>query len=315
MTRPLRIQFAGAYYHVTSRGNERRNVFRNNNDREQFLSYLKSAHYRYKAVFHVFCLMNNHYHFLLETPEGNLSQIMHHINGAYTNYFNIKHKRRGHLFQGRYKAIVVDADSYAGELSRYIHLNPVRAGLIDVPEKYKWSSYRFYLGRNKRPEWLSTGFILSYFEGEGARPEKRYQNFVHAKMHMRYESPMKETAAATILGPEDFIEMIRDKYVNGKNSDRELPAIGQLAKRIDIEEIYRDIYETLHLNSSLLKKITIYLCHRDCGMKLKQIGNYFSISESAVSETSRRFDVSLKRSKELRGHIETVRKKLNLWHV
>ncbi len=132
MTRPLRIQFDGAYYHVTSRGNERKNVFRNNRDREQFLSYLKSAHYRYKAVFHVFCLMNNHYHYLLETPKGNLSQIMHHINGAYTNYFNIKHRRREHLFQGRYKAIVVDADSYAGELSRYIHLNPVRAGLIDV---------------------------------------------------------------------------------------------------------------------------------------------------------------------------------------
>jgi REP element-mobilizing transposase RayT len=226
MTRPLRIQFDGAFYHVTSRGNERRNVFRNNRDREQFLSYLKSAHYRYKAVFHVFCLMNNHYHFLLETPKGNLSQIMHHINGAYTNYFNIKHRRRGHLFQGRYKAIIVDTDSYAGELSRYIHLNPVRAGLIDVPEKYKWSSYCFYIGRNKRPEWFSTGFILSYFEGERALPEKRYQNFVNAKMHMRYVSPMKEAAAATILGSEDFIEMIRDKYVNGKKTDRELPAIG-----------------------------------------------------------------------------------------
>jgi hypothetical protein len=170
--------------------------------------------------------MNNHYHFLLETPKGNLSQIMHHINGAYTNYFNIKHRRRGHLFQGRYKAIIVDTDSYAGELSRYIHLNPVRAGLIDVPEKYKWSSYCFYIGRNKRPEWFSTGFILSYFEGERALPEKRYQNFVNAKMHMRYVSPMKEAAAATILGSEDFIEMIRDKYVNGKKTDRELPAIG-----------------------------------------------------------------------------------------
>lgn len=117
MTRPLRIEYPGAYYHITSRGNERKNIYINKGDRERFLAYLKSAHQRYGAVIHAFCLMNNHYHLFLETPKGNLSQIMRHINGAYTNYFNIRHKRIGHLFQGRYKAIIVEADSYAGELS------------------------------------------------------------------------------------------------------------------------------------------------------------------------------------------------------
>jgi hypothetical protein len=240
---------------------------------------------------------------------------MLHINGAYTNYFNIKHKRRGHLFQGRYKAIVIEADSYAGELSRYIHLNPVRARLIEVPEKYKWSSYRFYLGRKNKPEWLNTDFILGYFEGDGSLPEKRYQDFVNSKLYGEYESPLKETAAATILGTEDFIEIIKDKYVNGKRRDRDLPAIAELGRSVDIDDVFREVYEIAAHNESLSKKMTLYLCLRYNGMKLKDIGNYFNISESAVSEASKRFDILLKKKKTLRKNIETARKKLNLWNV
>ncbi len=135
MARPLRIIYPGAFYHVTSRGNEQRDVFKSRRDREKFLLYLESATVRYGAVIHAYCLMSNHYHLLLETPEGNLSQIMRHINGAYTTYFNIKRKRAGHLFQGRYKAILVEADAYAKELSRYMHLNPVR-GEIGVSSSF-----------------------------------------------------------------------------------------------------------------------------------------------------------------------------------
>ncbi len=140
MARPLRLQYPGACYHVTSRGNEKKPIFRNQKDREKFLAYLESAVVRYEAIIHVWCLMGNHYHLFLETPTGNLSQIMRHINGAYTTYFDVKWKRTGHLFQGRYKAILVEADQYATELSRYIHLNPVRAGIVDTPEGYFWSS-------------------------------------------------------------------------------------------------------------------------------------------------------------------------------
>ncbi|MDA3902779.1 MAG: transposase, partial [Desulfuromusa sp.] len=146
MSRQLRIVYPGAYYHVTSRGNERKDVFKSQRDREKFLEYLTSATERYGAVVHAFCLMSNHYHLLLETPEGNLSQIMRHINGAYTTYFNMKRKRSGHLFQGRFKAILIEADEYLTELSRYIHLNPVRAGIVEKPEQYKWSSYMCYTG-------------------------------------------------------------------------------------------------------------------------------------------------------------------------
>ena len=138
MARPLRITYPGAFYHITSRGNERKNIFKSQRDREQFLIYLESATERYGAKIHVYCLMSNHYHLLLETPLANLSQIMRHINGAYTTYFNIKRERAGHLFQGRYKAILVEMDEYAQELSRYIHLNPVRAGIAEMPEQYPW---------------------------------------------------------------------------------------------------------------------------------------------------------------------------------
>ena len=145
MARPLRITYPGAFYHVTSRGNEQKPVFKSIKDRTKFLEYLKSATERYSAVIHAYCLMDNHYHLLLETPSGNLSRIMAHINGAYTSYFNKKRDRAGHLFQGRYKAIVVEADEYAKELSRYIHLNPVRAGIVKMPEEYKWSNYCYYI--------------------------------------------------------------------------------------------------------------------------------------------------------------------------
>lgn len=162
MARPLRINYPGAFYHVTSRGNERKNVFKSKRDREKFFEYLESATQRYDAVIHAFCLMDNHYHLLIETPSGNLPQIMRHINGAYTTYFNVKRARPGHLFQGRYKAILVEIDEYAKELSRYIHLNPIRAKMVKTPEEYEWSSYRFYIGETKPPKWLYRDFVLGY---------------------------------------------------------------------------------------------------------------------------------------------------------
>ena len=164
MARQLRIEYPGAYYHVTSRGNERKDIFKSQRDREKFLEYLPSATERYGVVIHVYGLIRNHYHLLLETHEGNLSQIMRHINGAYTTYFNIIRKWSGHLFQGIFRAILVEADEYVTELSCYILLNSVQAGIVEKPEQYKWSSYISYTGRSKSPEWLKTGFILGCFD-------------------------------------------------------------------------------------------------------------------------------------------------------
>ncbi|MBI5409586.1 MAG: transposase [Nitrospirae bacterium] len=315
MARPLRIEFPGAYYHVTSRGNERKDIFHDDHDRKQFIFYLKSANLRYKAVIHIYCLMSNHYHFLMETPKGNLSQIMRHINGAYTTYFNIRHRRAGHLFQGRYKAILVDADAYAGELSRYIHLNPVRAGMVDIPEKYGWSSYAYYIDKKKKPDWLTLDFILRYFDGKGKSPQKRYKVFVSEKINCNYESPLQKTTASTILGSDNFINTVREKYIKGindNNIDRNLPAIRELKTTSDINELCEAIDSLIDADPALSRNVSLYLCHKYSGRALKEIGNYFGIKESAVSQSSIRFSHKLDKDKKLKKRVDYILKKLDL---
>lgn len=315
MARSLRIEFPGAYYHVTSRGNERKNIFKDSRDRKQFLSYLRSAYLRYKAVIHAYCLMSNHYHILIGTPKGNLSKIMHHINGAYTTYFNIRHQRTGHLFQGRYKAILVDADAYAGELSRYIHLNPVKAGLVDIPEKYEWSSYAYYVGKGKKPDWLTVDFIAGYFDGKGMTPQKRYEIFVGEKINCSYESPLQNTIASTILGSDDFIEHVRENYmksIKAANNDRDLPAARELALNPGINDICDKIKSLTSADSAIFRNVTIYLCHKYSGKTLKEIGNYFGIRESSVSQASTRFSGRLDNDKILKKKVDHIQKKLNL---
>jgi hypothetical protein len=142
---------------------------------------------------------DQHYHLLLETPDGNLSQIMRHINGAYTTYFNVKRKRAGHLFQGRYKAILVEFDEYAMELTRYIHLNPVRAGMVALPEEYIWSSYRSYIGLSPAPAWLRQEAILAYFGNSATNAKQRYWSFVEDLLGTAYESPLMKTFGTAVL--------------------------------------------------------------------------------------------------------------------
>ena len=149
MARPLRIEYPGAYYHVTARGNERKRIYFNKNDYLKFREYIEDAEEKYGCLLHVYVFMTNHYHMILETPQANISKVMHFINGSYTNYINKKRDRSGHLFQGRYKALLIDRDNYLLELSRYIHLNPVRANIVDKPEEYINSSYRSYVGNRK----------------------------------------------------------------------------------------------------------------------------------------------------------------------
>ena len=219
--------YPDAFYHITARGNERQNIFQGNRDRERFLGYFDSASERYKAIIHTYCLMDTHYHILLQTPAGNLSQVMHHINGAYTNYFNVNRKRSGHLFQGRYKAPLVDIEEYAQELSRYIHLNPVKAGMVEKPEQYKWSSYRDYINVNKSSKWLFTDFILSLFDRKTTVARKQYRRFVESMIDVEYESPSKNVFASTVLGSRSFINQIREKHLDKKKSDRDLPDLNK----------------------------------------------------------------------------------------
>jgi len=312
MARPLRIEYPGAYYHITSRGNERKAIFNNKSDRNSFLSYLKSANMRYEAIVHVYCLMDNHYHLLLETPKGNLSKIMHHINGAYTTLYNVKHKRSGHLFQGRYKAILIDADSYAGELSRYIHLNPVRARMVDMPEKYTWSSYQYYVGKKKKPVWLTIDFIHRYFKHKSLSVQENYVNFVLAKLYGNNDNPLEKTVASTMLGDDNFVERITEKYLSNRKKDRDLPALRELKKIERIDLVYKEVKIHLEYNEPLSRKAALYICHQFSGKSLKEIGKHFGICESAVTLASYRFKKALLKDRKMRKNIELIMEKLNL---
>jgi putative transposase len=315
MARPLRISYAGAFYHITSRGNERKDIFKSNGDREKFLSYLESATRRYDALIHVYCLMSNHYHLLMETPAGNLSQIMQHINGAYTTCFNVKHQRSGHLFQGRYKAILVDKDEYAKELSCYIHLNPVRAGIVDEPGAYNWSSCQYFIGQKKATEWLVMDFILGYFGKRVFDAQKNYHKFITAIPDQEYKSPLDDRTNTTILGSIDFINEIKDKYLIDKKGDRNLSELRAFSTRPVIEEIEKEVESVFGSDNALSKKVKLYFCHRYSGKKLKEIGTYFGIGESGVSQSSRRISLKISADKRLREQIMQIESRLKLSRV
>ncbi len=316
MARQLRIEYPDACYHVTARGNERKDVFTNERDREKFLSYLESAVVRYGAVIHAYCLMNNHYHLLLGTPCGNLSQVMQHINGAYTNNFNAKRKRSGHLFQGRYKAILVEADAYAMELSRYIHLNPVRAGISVAPEEYRWSSYRDYVGLRESPAWLSTEFILGLVGIAIEDAQTQYRQFVDCLSdESEQESPLAGVRATMILGREDFVAEIQARHIAVKQPDRNVPALRQLADRPAIDRIINAAIGEFGEDEHLAKKAAIYLSHRHSGARLREIGERFGVKESAVSQASRRFQRELDTDKELAKMVERLKNRLFLSNV
>ena len=315
MARPLRITFPGAFYHVTSRGNEQKAVYKSTRDRAKFLEYLQSATERYNARFHAFCLMDNHYHLLIETPSANLPQIMRHINGAYTTYYNIKRARSGHLFQGRYKAILVDKDSYAKELSRYIHLNPVRADKVKTPGAYPWSSYNAYTGKSADQEWLQRDFILSYFGKKMATAQKRYGAFVQALVGHEYENPLTAANATLVLGSAQFVQHIKNRYLGERAASRDLPALRQIHGGIGIETILELVVEALKNVPTQSRNASIYLCRKHTGEKLRTIGKKFSISDAAVSQVCKRFDARIASDKSLRKAIAALEKRINMLKV
>ena len=313
MSRPLRISYPGAFYHITSRGNEQKAIFRSRRDREKFLGYLESANKRYDAVIHAYCLMDNHYHILLETISGNISKIMAHINGAYTNYFNVKRERVGHLFQGRYKAILVDADEYAKELSRYIHLNPVRATIVEKSEEYEWSSYCYYIGKKKTSEWLKVDFILGYFGKKLSDSQSNYHDFVNAYIGEEYESPFKDVVSSTILGGKDFINYIEDKYLTNQKEDKDLPALKVLKRRVTVDEISNEVDKKIESNKKLGRKIKIYLSRRYTGESLDDIDGHFGIGGSGVSKIWKQMSDEIEKDKSLRKTVNKLESTLAIF--
>jgi len=235
MSRPLRIEFAGALYHVTSRGNGRKPIFRNDQDRLSFLEVLHKVNQRYHWLCHAYCLMSDHYHLIIETPEGNLSRGMRQLNGVYTMYFNRRHRTVGHVYQGRYKAILVEKESYLLEVCRYVVLNPVRAGLVERPEGWSWSSYRGTAGLNKPHRSLTVDWILGQMGKEKRGAVKRYRAYV--REGTRAEPIWKKVKGQSILGEEDFIGRFIG-HVRGYEEIKEIPRGQRYLGRPGLEDLF-----------------------------------------------------------------------------
>ncbi len=235
MARPLRIEYPGAVYHITSRGNEKKAIYRDDQDRENFLFILDKVIKRYRWLCHAYCLMDNHFHLLIETPEGNLSIGMRQLNGVYTQAFNKRHSRVGHLLQGRYKAILIQKDSHLLEVCRYVVMNPVRVGFVEDPEQWQWSSYGATAGRRKPPPCLTTDWVLGQFGAEREKAERKYRAYVHRGIEG--ESIWEEVKGQAILGKDDFVDSFSDYFGRNQNV-AEIPKIQRYATRPALEKIF-----------------------------------------------------------------------------
>ncbi|MGQ9696206.1 MAG: transposase, partial [Thermodesulfobacteriota bacterium] len=248
MARPLRIQYENAYYHVTCRGNSGQEIFATDDDRSKFLDLLERSHDIYQTKILAYVLMSNHFHLFVKTPLGNLQEFMRHFNICYTSYYNWKQGRRGHLYQGRYKSFLVDSDNYLQEVSRYIHLNPIRVGLrssMTFNEKkrylrnYPWSSYGGYLLERRRRGFLEVGEVLAYFGGDTARGRRGYEEFVVEGILGKVPNPLEQGIGHGIIGKEDFLKKIRQRYIESSMESRELPAVKRILARVEPERIIR----------------------------------------------------------------------------
>jgi putative transposase len=237
MARPLRIEYPGAVYHITSRGNEKKPVFKDDQDRYAFLDILEAVNKRYHWMCHAYCLMDNHYHLLIETPDGNLSLGMRHLNGVYTQFFNRRHKRTGHLFQGRYKAILIQKDSHLLEVCRYVVLNPVRAGIVARPEEWKWSSYRATAGREKRLSCLTTDWVLGQFSATRGTAEKEYRQF--ARWGIGKEPIWTAVKGQVILGEDEFVGTFVD-YLRKHKDIPEIPKGQRYVSRPGLDKLFTE---------------------------------------------------------------------------
>ncbi len=309
MGRPIRIEYPGALYHITSRGNEKKKIFIEDADRIKFLKILEDYHERYGIVTHCYILMDNHYHLILETPQGRLLKVMHGINSSYTGYFNRKYGRSGHLFQGRYKGILVEKDSYLLSLSRYVHLNSVRAGLVERPEDYRWSSYRGYIGRERESGWMEYGWILSQFGSEKRRAQRRYKGYTEEGLKGEEDVPFKNVYNQVILGGEEFIRKIKG-MLKGRQLPQEIVGRKRLVESPSPIKVVGVVSKVFGINREeilgggscrhLARKVAIYLCQRYTGLSNEAIGRLFGgIHYSTVSKVTNRIREEMLRDKKI----------------
>jgi putative transposase len=271
MARPLRIEFAGALYHVTARGDRQEDIYLTDTDRIVFLEILGQVVERFNWLVHAYCLTDNHYHLLIETPDGNLGQGMRQLNGVYTQTSNRNNQRVGHVFQGRYKAILVQRDAYLLELCRYIVLNPVRARMVKNEKAWPWSSYRDTAGYRQPPEWLHIEWLLAAFASRLSRAQEKYQQFVSEGKDQ--SSPWEQLRNQVFLGSEAFVSDLQYKI----RRDKDLSEIPKSQTRPKAKSL--DYYARRASN----RNEAILASYNSGGYSMKEIGDYHGLHYSWIS--------------------------------
>jgi len=267
MARPLRIEYPGALYHITSRGNAGGKVFLTDEDREGFLRVLSQAVGRFNWLCHTYCLMSNHYHLVVETVDPTLARGMRQLNGVYTQAFNRRHSRSGHVFQGRYKAILVEKDAHLLELARYVVLNPVRAKMVRAAKDWPWSSYRATAGIEPAPPFLTIAWVLSQFGRSSKTAQNAYRQFVSAG---RGSTVWENLRGQVYLGSDEFIEQHAPE---GSAEFREIPRAQRFVDRPPLGDIVRESTDGKAIASA----------YRDYGYTLSEIALHLGVHSSTIS--------------------------------
>ena len=316
MSRPWRIEYEGAFYHLLSRGNERSDIFLNDKDRTSFLDTVGEMSERYEIDIFAYVLMDNHYHLLARTRQANLKKAMQWFGTTYTQRFNRRHFRNGHLFQGRYKSIIIQNDAYLLQLSYYIHRNPVRAGIVRRLTGYRWSSYNAYAYGRKAPKWLSTDLILDRFASEQDR-HRSYREKVQ-KYASEEKRLFEDLRHGLILGSKQFVEKIREKYAAVK-PDVSLPQQRQVAKSFDsksylerAEQIFGcNLEKFVHAKrlsgtEKQTRDILLYGVWRTGQLKNENIGRLFGLSYSGVSHAVKSAKLQLAERRQLQTKFDRL---------
>jgi len=278
MARPLRIEHPGAVYHVTSRGNARADIFLSDADRQTLLDVLAGTVEKYNWLCHAFCLLGNHYHIIIETLDPNLSLGMRQLNGVYTQAFNRSHQRVGHVFQGRYKAILVEKGSHLLELCRYVVLNPVRAGMVAKPEQWQWSSYKSTAYAGTVPEFLTIDWVLGQFAEKKTAARQRYRGFVADGLKNQV-SPWQKLTGQVFLGSENFVARMRE-LLGDKQEIKEIPRVQRYPGRPPLDRLLANIIK----RDRQQRNDQIVQAHITYGYTLKEIADCLDMHYTTVSK-------------------------------
>jgi REP element-mobilizing transposase RayT len=320
MSRPLRIQYPDAWYHVMNRGRRGEKIFANKKDYLSFIDILEELTEVFNINISAYCLMSNHYHLLVQTPDANLSRAMRHLNGVYTQRYNRRNSFDGQLFRGRYKSILVESDTYALELVRYIHRNPLEAGVVDNLKKYQWSTHKIYLSDAKKWKWVYKDYILKLFSKSKPLSIKLYKEFIKKETPENINQIFGRKNLPTILGSRSFVEKIKDKFFNS-NDFEEIPEKRSLTP--DIDKIKQAVCNTYRIKESVLyvsrrgyfnepRNVAVYLERRLRNDTLRQVGEQFHIEKySTVSSIVERVKYEMKVDSGFKKRIEAVAMKIS----